>query len=131
MCKTKITIYKQKRTKRNRGKSDKKSMESDYIEQLQKRCEEQQLRIEKLEYENVALRAKYSDLERTLESRIDAAVIQAVATVPLYAEISARDNEIVRLKALLCCSYKCPRFSNATVNEKGIVPWRCVYEGSY
>ena len=92
-------------------------MQSDYFEQILKQCEEQQARIEKLDCENHALRSenhalreevqnlceKCNELERTLEERIEAAVSQAVemATAPLYAEITARDNEIARLKAII------------------------------
>ena len=85
-------------------------MVSEYHEQILKRCEEQKLRIEELEGENRALREeveylreKCNELERTLEERIGAAVSQAVAaaTAPLYAQITERDNEIVRLKAII------------------------------
>ena len=78
-------------------------MRSDYVEQILKRCEEQKQRIGELEGENRALREKYNELERTLEERIAAAVSQAVAeaTAQLYVQITARDNEIVRLKAII------------------------------
>jgi len=92
-------------------------MQSDYSEQEPNQCKEQKLAIEKLESENRALRRenrelreevenlgeKYNKLEKTLESRIEAAVSQAVteATAALYVQITERDNEISRLKAII------------------------------
>jgi hypothetical protein len=85
-------------------------MLSDYCEQIQEQCEEQKWAIEKLEVENCALREevqnlckKCNELERRLEERIEAAVSQAVAaaTAPLIVQITERDNEIGRLKAII------------------------------
>jgi len=78
-------------------------MLSNYQVQLQKQCEEQKQRIENLESENLALREKFKELERTLEGRIAAAVEQAVAaaTSGLYRQLTERENEIERLKAII------------------------------
>lgn len=92
-------------------------MTNNYQRQLVKQCEEQVLTIEILQAENralksenrklreelLSLRDKCHSLESTLEQRIEAAVVQAVAKVtkPLYQQISERDNEICRLKAKL------------------------------
>jgi len=67
------------------------NMSSEYIEQILKQCEEQKLTIEKLVSENHALRKeiqclqeKVAELERTQKE-----------------QIAERDNEILRLKAII------------------------------
>jgi len=124
-------ILKPKRAKQIYSDNDMNIMRSDNDVQTLKRNEDIQLAIDQLGAENFALReenrtlreenfalrsenralreeiqslrVKHAELERTLEARIAAAVAQAVAeaTAPLYAQISARDNEISRLKAII------------------------------
>jgi transposase len=86
-------------------------MQNDYMIEILKRYEAQEVRIEELEAENGALRnenqelreeiknlgEKCAELERRMEERIEKAV--AAATAALYVQLREREKEIERLKA--------------------------------
>ena len=69
------------------------------------RKENKELRAENAEIraENGRLRKRVTEIEETLEDRIKRAVNAAVeiVVVPLYAEIGRKEEEIVRLKAII------------------------------